>query len=430
MTTNKPTNNAAYSLWAAVLADLQLQVTRPVFETWLKETHGTTLENGFLIIDAPNSFVIETLESRLFTSIEATLLRISGTQLNIVFEIQKVGDDDYLSPDPETNAPTFDNFIVGPSNKIAYSTTKTLAEMPTLNHTPLYLYSGPGLGKTHLLQAIFSNVKKKRKTSVYVSAEEFTYDFVTSVQKGADTPRIYRQKYRTPDVLLIDDIQFLLGKKKTIEFFLNTLSSRIQKNKVVVVAGDRPPSYFSPLDARLTSMLSGGITVNISPPEKKTITNILEKTCLKLNLKIKTEIETYILEHSPPNTRSLIGFLKTLSIIQKNKRSPLSLIEIKKLLNEIIGTNNLNEPTTLNPEEILLKISDHFGLSVERLQSSSRDRKTTEARHNAMYLLRKKTSLTLREIGLLLGGRDHASVALAINKIHLNPDPIVVKMLV
>ena len=429
LTTNKRTTNGARSLWSAILADLQLQVTRPVFETWLAGTRGVKIEKAHLVVEAPSPFVVEALERRLFTIIETSLFKISGKHLSVVFEVKKISTGVYPLSDNKTTAPSFDNFIVGPSNKIAYTTTKTIANEPLTNHSPLYLYSDPGLGKTHLMQAICSNVEKKRKTPVYVSAEEFTHDFVTSIQKGADTPRIFRQKYRTPDILLVDDIQFLIGKKKTIDVFLNTLTSRILKNQAVVLAGDRPPSHFISLDSRLTSVLAGGLAINISTPDKATVKTILKKTCQSIGLKLSATVENYINDNPPSNTRALIGFLKTLLVFQKNQKTPISIIETKRILSEISGPSAPNTSFTLNPDELLIKISESFGVSLEILKSPSRDRISTEARHSAMYVLRKKTSLTLREIGLILGGRNHTSVALAINKIKKNPTPAVLNLL-
>ena len=420
MTTNNRTPNGAYSLWSAVLADLQLQVTRPIFETWLKGTKGISLDSKKITVEAASPFVVEALERRLFTIIESGLLRASGKELDIAFVVKKIGAERRQFQKNKTAAPSFDSFVVGPSNKVAYTTTKIIANEP-VDQPNLYLYSGPGLGKTHLMQAICEGVEEKRKTPVYVSAEEFTHDFVTSVQRGTGSPMAFRQKYRSPDVLLIDDIQFFLGKKKTLEVFLSTISSRSQKNLSVVLAGDRPPAHFAALDTRLTSVLSGGLAINISPPEKETITAIFQKTCQGLGLKLSPTIEGYIKDHFQGNIGTLLGFLNTLLVFQKSHNTPISLPVVKNLLSEIVGTSKNTTPQTLNPEEILIKTAKTFGVSLSKLQGSSRDRQTSEARHAAMYLLRKKTSLTLREIGLLLGGRDHASVASAINKFNSKP---------
>ena len=419
MTTNNRDPNTAHSLWSAVLADLQLQVTRPIFETWLAETKGVALNNETITIEAPSPFVVEALERRLFTIIESGLLRVSGKYLNISFEVKKLEESHPLRKNKKTS-PSFDSFIVGPSNKVAYTTTKIIATEPT-NQPPLYLYSGPGLGKTHLMHAVCEGVLEKRKTPVYVSAEEFTHDFVTSVQRGAGPPMDFRQKYRSPDVLLIDDIQFFLGKKKTIEVFLSTLSARSQNNRAVVLAGDRPPSQFATLDSRFTSVLSGGMAINISPPEKATINAIFQRTCRKLDLRLSDTVESYIKDNFHGNIRALLGFLSTLLVFQKSQSTPVSLPIVKTLLGEIVGPSNGTQTQSLTPDEILTKTSESFGVSLEKLQGPSRDRQTSEARHVAMYLLRKKTSLTLREIGLILGGRDHASVVSAINKIKSNP---------
>jgi chromosomal replication initiator protein len=402
------------------LADLQLQVTRPIFETWLKGTRGISLDNEKITVEAASPFVVEALERRLFTIIESGLLRASGKELNIAFVVKKIEAERRPFQKYKTTSPSFDSFVVGPSNKVAYTTTKIIANEPP-DQPNLYLYSGPGLGKTHLMQAICEGVEEKRKTPVYVSAEEFTHDFVTSVQRGAESPMAFRQKYRSPDVLLIDDIQFFLGKKRTLEVFLSTISSRLQKKRSVVLAGDRPPSHFAALDTRLTSVLSGGLAVNISPPEKETINTIFQKTCQELNLKLSHTIERYIKDSFHGNIRALLGFLNTLLVFQKSQNTPVSLPVIKHLLGEIVGASKNTNIQTLNPEEILTKTAESFGVSLSKLQGSSRDRQTSEARHAAMYLLRKKTSLTLREIGLLLGGRDHASVASAINKFKSNP---------
>ncbi len=407
-------------MWSAVLADLQLQVTRPIFETWLKGTRGISLDNEKITVEAASPFVVEALERRLFTIIESGLLRASGKELNIAFVVKKIEAERRPFQKYKTTSPSFDSFVVGPSNKVAYTTTKIIANEPP-DQPNLYLYSGPGLGKTHLMQAICEGVEEKRKTPVYVSAEEFTHDFVTSVQRGAESPMAFRQKYRSPDVLLIDDIQFFLGKKRTLEVFLSTISSRLQKKRSVVLAGDRPPSHFAALDTRLTSVLSGGLAVNISPPEKETINTIFQKTCQELNLKLSHTIERYIKDSFHGNIRALLGFLNTLLVFQKSQNTPVSLPVIKHLLGEIVGASKNTNIQTLNPEEILTKTAESFGVSLSKLQGSSRDRQTSEARHAAMYLLRKKTSLTLREIGLLLGGRDHASVASAINKFKSNP---------
>ena len=264
--------STAREVWRAVLGDLQLQLPRPTYETWLKPTEGISCDELSFVVEAPNSFAVEWLERRMYHALQKTLKKVSGCDFELQLQVKSEGDfyaveKSLPSPSQTVSATptapplfeirsfnpkyTFDSFVVGPSNRLALSAAKSVAEFPGQTYNPLYLHSGAGLGKTHLLQAIGKTCASRGMSVLYVTSEQFTNEFITAIRNR--TTEDFRRRYRGVQVLLFDDVQFLSGKEQTHEGFFHTFNDLHNAGNQVVISSDRPPRDLAPMEDRLRS---------------------------------------------------------------------------------------------------------------------------------------------------------------------------------
>lgn len=311
---------------------------------------------------------------------------------------------------------TFDSFVVGNSNSFAHAASLAVAESPGENeYNPLFLYGGVGLGKTHLMQAIAHYILEKdpSKKVLYVTSENFTNELVDAIHKK--TTLEFREKYRYNDVLLIDDIQFIIGKEATQEEFFNTFNDMYQNKKQIVISSDRPPKEFNTLEERIKSRLSWGIQADIQTPDYETRLSILRKKEENDGISIDNEVLKYIAETISSNIRDLEGALNKVRMASKlNHGQSIDLDFVKEVLKDSLNTS---DKKSLTPEYILDVISDHFSISKQDIASSKRTKELVYPRQIAMYLMKKLTNCSLDSIGTLLGGRDHSTIIHGIDKV-------------
>ncbi len=315
---------------------------------------------------------------------------------------------------------TFDAFIVGNSNRLAHAASLAVAEAPGESYNPLFLYGGVGLGKTHLLHAIGHQGVETGLAVLYVSSEQFTNEIVNAIRYR--TTEEFRAKYRSVDILLVDDIQFIAGKESTEEEFFHTFNSLYEMSKQIVICSDRPPKAIVSLEERLRSRFEWGLIADIQPPDLETRMAILRVKADLLNYHIPDEIIAYIAGRVQTNIRELEGCLNRLMVYQRLHRSDLTLEVARAAMSSLVSDNR--EPS-LSIHQIAQMVAEYYHISLEAMCGKQRDKYIVMPRQIAMYLIRQETQVSLLEIGQLFGGRDHSTVLHACEKIdralNLNP---------
>ena len=424
--------------WEAVLSSLELQVSRPIFRTWLKDTVGLSLEDNRIVVGTPSAFVAEWLEKRMSSLIESALSQVMGQRTEARFQIlteqptpAHARPASAHSPEPSAPLPaddrplantngrprlnqkyTLSSFVVGASNQLAYAAALAVSSRPGEAYNPLFLYAGVGLGKTHLLQAIGHAYATKGMSYLYVSSEQFTNDFVTSIQ--AKRTREFREKYHSADVLLVDDIQFLRGREATQEGFFHTFNDLHNTNRQIVIASDRPSSALVPLEDRLRSRFEWGLSADIQTPDQETRIAILQAKAGSQGANIPQEVHELIAENFPANIRELEGALnRVCAYADFTGRAP-DLALAHEALGSLLPQSATSIPT---PDVVLASVCTFYSVTNDALCSRRRDSSISKARQVAIYLLREVSLKNLREIGSLLGHRNHATIRYAWMKI-------------
>ncbi len=410
-------------VWQATLGELQLKMTRATFETWLRGTTFLGYEDGTFVIGVPTAFAKDWLENRLMGLIKRTASSIMGRTVEINFVVQPPQPPalkeipPLLQEKPRSFAfhpnYTFENFMVGPGNRLAYRAALAVASGEGAAYNPLFIYGGVGLGKTHLLHAIGHQAMKHHRKALYVSAEDFTNDFINSIRNKRTGD--FRSRYRSIDLFLIDDIQFLAGKEGVQEELFHTFNALHKNQKQIVIASDRPPRTIHPLEERLRSRFEGGLVVEIQPPDLQTRIAILKAKASQRGVELPEEVVEFIASRIRSNVRELEGALNRVIAY-------LHFMGMKPTLETAsLALDGHREPgeeeTHLSPEKVIEAVANFFHLSPEDLRSCRRDREVTFVRQVAMYLLRDCLSLSFPQIARLLGGRDHTTVVYGYEKI-------------
>jgi chromosomal replication initiator protein len=420
---------SAKEIWKRALGKLQIQVSKANYTTWLSNSQGLSCQDNIFVVSVPNVFVSEWLSKRLYPLVRKTLVDIMGKDVDVRFEIH---NQEQLSTSPVATQTdggtsskatqlrfnpkyTFDNFVVSDSNRLAYAAAVEVAENPGSSYDPLFIHSSTGQGKTHLLHAIGHLTTNNGLQAAYITAEQFANEFVLAVRENQVDK--FRSKFRSIHIFLFDDVHFLLDKKQTLQCFFHTFNELYNNNRQIVITADCAPQDMQLLSSKLKSRLEGGLVVDIQPPDFETRLNILRA---KAETMMTSELEGVlhiIAEKVCENVRQLEGALVYLTAQAKLSGTKITPETVNKLLT---GTNHKQDIKLL-----LRTVADHFSLSAEELINKKRDRKTTLARHVAIYLMREGHNCSLTEIGKELGGRNHATILHGYEKIasELNINP-------
>jgi chromosomal replication initiator protein len=415
----------AQQAWQATLGQLQMEMPKASFDTWVKDAQFLDCEGDLFTISVHNAYARDWLESRLTSTIERLLSGIMNSPQKVSFIIHqpeaepqpvemKAVETQPIAvrmPSPCLNSRyTFENFVVGPNNRLAHAASMAVAERPANAYNPLFLYSAVGLGKTHLLQAIGNAVSVRGLNVLYVSSEEFTNDLINSI-RSHDT-NTFRERYRKVDVLLIDDIHFIAGKESTQEEFFHTFNTLHGQNKQIVLSSDRAPKALSTLEERLRSRFEWGLIADIQPPELETRIAILRSKAERAGRQVPYSLLESIALQIQVNIRELEGALTRVMAYADLSGQPLSLQLAADALVDFVPKSS-----PLEPNQVVNMVAQAFGISREKMQSKDRSREIALPRQVAMYLMREEANATLFQIGSSLGGRDHTTVMYACDKV-------------
>lgn len=416
----------AKQAWQATLGQLQMDMPKATYDTWVKDTKFSNYSNHKFTIGIDNAYARDWLAKRLTTTAEHLLSGIMNAPQKIEFIVltsdesrteseisinheKKHGQPEFIE-NRFISRYSFNNFVVGPNNRLAHAASQAVAENPAKSYNPLFLYGGVGLGKTHLLQAIGNEAAVRKQNILYVSSEEFTNDLINAIRRH-DTSN-FREKYRKIDVLLIDDIQFIAGKESTQEEFFHTFNTLHGQEKQLVISSDRPPKAMLTLEERLRSRFEWGLIVDIQPPELETRLAILRFKAEQAGRTVPDEILENVARKIQSNIRELEGALTRVLAFSDLSGEPLSLEMAEMALVDFLP--DLSSP---KPEFVLDTVAKAFNLTREELLSRNRSRKFALPRQIAMYLLREIGNESLPHIGETLGGRDHTTVLYACEKV-------------
>ena len=418
-------------LWQEIMATLEEDIGNLNFNVWFSRMEFIGIKGDNFILEVTNQFSIDHIkrryEDKLLDAIESVTLH----RYNIEY---KIADDKIEEKKPNENNHneikynnlnqryTFDNFVVGKSNNFAHAASVAVAESPATDYNPLFIYGSSGLGKTHLMHAIGNYMIDNDPgiKPMYVSSEQFTNELVEALRK--DNAPEFRKKYRNVDLLLVDDIQFLIGKEGIQEEFFHTFNALHQGDKQIVVTSDKPPNELKGLESRIITRLGGGLIADIKPPDIETRIAILRNKNERESFGISDEIIDYIAENIDTNIRELEGALLRILAYSNLTSADIDLKLAQTVLKDILKQKS---KIIINTDRIKKIVSEIYGVSVEDLDSKKRPKDIAYARQVAMYLSREMTDLSLPKIGADFGGRDHTTVIHAIDKIakeiKLNP---------
>ncbi|MDI6860677.1 MAG: chromosomal replication initiator protein DnaA [Caldisericia bacterium] len=407
-------------IWEKTLGIIKDYLSKPSFETWFKTTEVIEEGDEKLKIGVISEFAKDWLRSNYLSLIKEVLRAVAGKDIEVEFVVIKKDEEREELKIEQKNSfglnenYTFENFVVGESNKLAHAASLAVAKNPGRSYNPLFIYGGVGLGKTHLIQAIGHYIIKTKPALkvVYITSEVFTNEVINSIQKNKMNE--FHEKYRNIDCLLIDDIQFLAGKERTQEEFFHTFNTLHNNYKQIVITSDRIPKEIPTLEDRLRSRFEWGLMVDIAPPDFETRVAILKKKAEKEKIFVPDEVFNFIAEKITSNIRELEGALIRILAHASLSNQEITLDYAKKILS---GIYDKVKKIDLSPDKIKSTVADYFSLSVKDLEGERRSQDYVVPRQIAMYLIRELTNYSLPQIGEIFGGRDHSTVLHSIEKI-------------
>ncbi len=442
-----PVTRSPKETWDIARSHLRLQLPRSTYETWVRDTECLAHEDGTFVVGVANAYAKDWLSLRLRPLIKRTLNAIVGHAVDVTFVVQPVSLTDApdaapaplltLAPATQTTPAqpmlaepptiyvtnlnpryTFDGFIVGPSNRMAHASAMAVAERPGTAYNPLFLYGGSGLGKTHLLQAIGQVAQTTGRRVLYVTSEIFTNELINAIR--TQSTEQFRAKYRTIDVLLLDDVHFLAGKEQTQEEFFHTFNALHSANRQIVLTSDRPPQAIPTLEERLRSRFGWGMIADVQPPNLETRVAILQAKAASLRQSVSNDVLLFIAQRAHRNIRDLEGALTKVLAHGELFKRPITIALAEDALAYLTPGQG-----KLTLETILVVGADYFGISLAELTGRGRNARLALQRQILMYVMREETGASLPQIGQILGGRDHTTIIHGCEKIaaDLETDP-------
>jgi len=423
-------------LWDQALAEMELNITRASFSTWFKNTFIAKQDQGTVHLSVPNTFVRDWLLNKYHKLIMKALRDVAPEVKTLEYIITKLEDrggaqkvkennpktapmgelglnELYINRDSNLNPKyTFDSFIVGPFNEVAYAAAQAVVKNPGTTYNPLYIYGGTGLGKTHLIQSIGNYIKKQNenKKVFYLTSETFSTDYINSVLNN--NVNQFKEKYRKYDVLIMDDVQFFSNKDKTQEELFHLFNNFYENNKQIIFSSDKPPKYIQNLEERLRSRFEGGMIVDISRPDYESRLVILQSKIKNNNLNVTKEVAEYLATSIQDSIRELEGALNLVICQSQVKNRSLTVVEVKNLIK-----NSIKPQKTISIKEVVSVIANFYNIEEKIIFEKSRRKEVVKPRQVIMYILREDLNTSYPYIGQKMGGRDHTTVIHAYEKI-------------
>jgi chromosomal replication initiator protein len=422
------------NLWDDSLKEIENSISSANFNTWFKETFLIKIDDGVVYVGVPNAFIKDWIAKKFYTTVLKTLRDKESGVRSIDFVIAKidkrkpenkkertakennsalplaefvVNKDDNLNP-----RYTFDSFVIGPFNELAYAASWAIIKNPGVVYNPLFVHGSTGHGKTHLIQAVGNQIKMNfpNKRVFYLTSEKFMHEYMFSVQNNK-VP-LFKEKYRKYDVLIMDDIQFLSNKKSTQEELFHLFNSLYENNKQIVFSSDIHPNFITGLEERLKSRFSQGMIIDIPPPDNESRVQIIKKKSALLSIFIEDSIIDFLAETIEGNIRELEGVVNIIACQTQLKNRPLTLTEIKDLIK-----NTTKSKKMVSVAELIKLVAEFYGLTTESLCDKTRRKEVVRPRQIAMYILREDFNVSFPTIGEKMGGRDHTTVIHSCEKV-------------
>ena len=411
--------NSVADVWDNVLQQLKKDLSETTIATWFDELEAVDIRGNTFILHCANDFKKGYIESLFLKNIKSVLHDIFSTD----FEVEILDDLSFeelrgnvkkQSDRFTSDEFTFDTFVVGPSNKLAYAASQAVANHPAQNYNPLLIYGDSGLGKTHLIYAIANVIRRNdpKAKIAYVKGDDFTNELVDAIREGKTAEM--REKYRQADLLLVDDIQFIAGKKQTQEEFFHTFNNLYESGRQIVLTSDRPPSEMTQLEDRLRTRFEWGLLVDVAPPDFETRLAIVKNKAALLGMELPDKISAYIAENVTANVRQLEGTINKILAYKDLLGNDADEETVTRAMRDILKRSNEYIPT---PEAILEYISKYYSLDEAVIRGQQRIRDAVQARQIAMYLIRSMTNLSLDDIGKVFDNRDHSTVLYSIQQV-------------
>ncbi|MBQ3532646.1 MAG: chromosomal replication initiator protein DnaA [Oscillospiraceae bacterium] len=407
-------------VWKTVLERLRGQLSETTINTWFDEVDVVTMEDSAFVLHCNNDFKKNYIETLFIKHIKEVLKDIFSMDLEVkILNDQQLTAYHGVAPDRpgalyESDTFTFETYVVGPSNKLAYAAARAVADKPADNYNPLFIYGDSGLGKTHLLYAIAHQILRRDPGAkiVYIKGDEFTIELVDAIREGKNNE--FREKYRMADVLLVDDIQFIAGKQQTQEEFFHTFNTLYESKRQIVLTSDRPPREMTQLEDRLRTRFEWGLMVDVAPPDFETRLAIIKTKAALLGVQLPDEITGYIAENVTANVRQIEGTLNKILAYRDLLGDKVDEEAVGRAVRDMLKKSNEYVPS---PSVIIDYICKYYNLEEDVLRGQSRGREIVNARQIAMYLIRRMTNLSLVDIGKEFGGRDHTTVLHSLDKV-------------
>ncbi len=422
-------------LWESVLGEIELQVSRANFATWFKDTFILKVTDGTVYVAVPNPFVKDWLASK-YHKLILKGLRDFGEDVRVLEyaisqhpsktfkeeEARKSVDvtlgalplnDHYINQDDNLNPKyTFETFVVGPFNELAYAAAQAVVKNPGLAYNPLFIYGDTGRGKTHLMQAVGNYIKKTSPTKkvFYLTSEKFTVDYLNSLTAGKANQ--FKEKYRKYDVLIMDDVQFFSSTEKTQEELFHLFNTLHENNKQLIFSSDKHPNHIPNLENRIQSRFKAGMIVDIAAPDQESRTVILRTKALQQNLNLSSEVVEYIAQNMPSNIRELEGILNIIAIRTSTRGVPVNIMDLKEIIKD-----HAKPQKNMSAKDIVRIVSGFYNIEERSIYEKTRKKEVVKPRQVIMYILREDMGVSYPSIGEKLGGRDHTTVIHSCEKI-------------
>jgi len=415
--------NSAADIWEKVKSLMEQEMTAVAIDTWFGDVEAVALEDTKLILCVPTDFKLNIIRSKYLQSVEKALLDLFSFDVDVILLLPEERDK-YQTESAAQNSKdafpdyTFERFVVGSTNKFAFTAAEKVAENPGTAYNPLFIYGQSGLGKTHLLHSIANRVKRNHPSYriMYIKSEDFVNELIGNLRRGADM-QAFRDKYRNVDLFLMDDVQFIAGKDSSEEELFHTFNTLYEQHKQIVFTSDRPPQEMLRLEQRLKTRFEQGLSADVQPPDYETRMAILKNKSLERGIAINDTVLSFVAENITSNVRQIEGVVNKIMAMQELTGAEVDVDTTIRAIRDILRAKEDFLPSA---DTIIQEVARFYGMDADTIRGQSQNKEITTARNVAMYIIRQMTQLPLTEIGAQFGGRHHATVLNSITRAEKN----------